>query len=220
MTKNKFILSAGKGATGFLGAVLGVIMFAVSIFLYGGTIVLSVWFFLTVVHHFDHKKTTSTATINSTISPYVATEDNFQINFPGTPTISNVGPSSDSTGGTTTGRAYDLQKQSSDTEYDVIVANYSDENLGSLTGASLQSSLQTSANQLAQGAKDTLSNTSFVTFSNKSAIEGIMKPGDSSTLPQYFVEFYNGHDLYAITVATTNKSTFDSFANSFSFINN
>jgi hypothetical protein len=214
MIKNKFILGAGKGASGLLG----IAMFAVSIFLYGATIFISVWFFLTVVHHFHHSKT-SVSTTKATSAPYVATADNFQIDFPAIPTISSVGPSSDSTGGTTTGRVYDLQRQSTDTEYDVVVDNYSDENLDTLVGSSLQSSLQTSANQLAQGAKDSLNNTSFVTFKGKSAIEGVLTPSDATTLSQYFVLFYNGHNVYAITVATTDKSTFQNFANSFSFIN-
>jgi len=218
MIKNKFILGAGKGVGGVLGGILGILMFAVSIFLYGATIFISVWFFLTVVHHFHHSKT-SVATPKTTSTPYVATADNFQINFPAIPTISSVGPSSDSTGGTTTGRVYDLQRQSTDTEYDVVVDNYSDENLDTLVGSSLQSSLQTSANQLAQGAKDSLNNTSFVTFKGRSALEGILTSRNTTTLSQYFVLFYNGHNVYAITVATTNRSTFDSFANSFSFLN-
>jgi hypothetical protein len=219
MFGKKLLRGAGKGASGALGIVIGIVVIAIQLFLYGAFIVLAVWFFLTVVHHFQHDKKVTTTSSQTSQAPYVATQDNFQIKFPSTPTISQINPSSDSTGGTTTGRVYDLQKQSADTEYDVVVDNYSDENLDTLSGSDLQSSLQTSANQLAQGAKSSLSNTSFTTFNGKNAIKGEMIPSSSTTLPQYFVMFYNGHVVYAITVATTDQSTFQNFANSFSFLN-
>jgi hypothetical protein len=219
MFGKKLLRGAGKGAQGAFGVVIGIVVIALQLFLYGAFIVLAVWFFLTVVHHFQHNKTATTTSSQASIAPYVATQDNFQIKFPGTPTVDSITPSSDSTGGTTTGRVYDLQNQSTDTEYDVVVDNYSDQNLDTLSGSNLQSALQTSANGLAQGAKSSLSDTSFVTFKGRSAIQGKMTPSASDTLPQYFVLFYNGHDVYAITVATTDQSTFQNFANSFSFLN-
>src|ERR1017187_1716932 len=105
--------------------ILGIVVFCLYIFLYLLFIGAVVTGGLAVYNRvFDHKSNNSNSTAPL---PYVATEDNFQINFPGTPTITNQNSSEN--GVTDVEHEYNLSQNND--EYIVNVENVSGASLSS-----------------------------------------------------------------------------------------
>jgi len=210
MFRNRFLKGAGKGATG-IAAVVGVILYmALMLFIYGAMIVGAVYFFLFVTGHFHHAKPAS----NQTVTSYVATQDNFKINFAGVPTITDTTPGSDYTG-----RVYDVTNQTTNVEQDVLVYDYSDFNANSVSQPDLQSDLQSNLNSVAQGYKSAISNSEIITFQGLTAIQATLTPSDTSVEDSDIIMFYKGSDVYSIIDSGVNQSVFESFASSFKFLN-
>ena len=93
----------GQAAGGLLGVVAVVAYVAISLFLTGLFIVLSLHVYTAVINHFHNQKTTQN--MSGPVS-YVSTQDGFQIKFPyGTPIITNSDPTTDNTGITQSTRA-------------------------------------------------------------------------------------------------------------------
>ena len=207
MNLRKLMSFTASGVGGLLGLLSALIGIAIWLFVTGGTIFLSMYIFKVVTSHFHHTNTTTSI-------PYVATQDNFQINFPGTPTIQNAPIGSGS--GIVSAKIYDYQRNKNSPEYDVMVFTLS----GGVSGISnqeLRNSLQTDVNDFASAGKTSISNSKFITFKSYTALEVDL---NSSQYSQgKLIGFYVNKNEYFIDTFGVSTSSFQSFINSFKVIN-
>lgn len=202
----------GKTAAATGGGILGVALFIglllFQLFLYGGFVVLSVYIFLHVIDHFRHPSHSNTSYSQQQI--YNATQDNFKIKFPGTPTISEIAPSAKN--GTTGGRSYDLQIENSGEEYTVALTNFTGD-LSGLSPSQINEGLQQDLNSSAQSGGFSIKSSQFINFDGYTAIEAKLSSSSFNDVNE--ISFYRGNSEIVILTSGVADGKFEAFASSF-----
>lgn len=151
-------------------------------------------------------------------APYIAKQEGFQITFSQAPSVTKL-PSEKVSGGEETGEIYSLQSQSSGVAYLVYVTNYPHINFASLTKNSTIGTLDNEIEILAKNNRANLSNGQNLTFKGLRAVEATLSPTDHSEKNSEVLAFLNKNHLYVIFGTGLSQSKFNSFTNTFKFIN-
>jgi hypothetical protein len=149
---------------------------------------------------------------------YTSKQDNFQIAFPGTPTIEAIPAKSDGSGGTETGRLYSVIKQSNGSDYAIYVVRYSNSNANSISASETVAALESDIGQIAQSDNAAISNGKTSSFNNLTAVEATLTPKNTADAPADVLAFLKSNDLYMILGGGLNQSQFDAFTGSFRFL--
>jgi hypothetical protein len=151
--------------------------------------------------------------------PYSASAYGFSINFPETPTVTNIPSQKDSTGGTESGTVYDVVDAVTKDVYIVDVIHYSDASAASLSTNDTRAALLADASQMAQTYKLTLQRTSFTTFNSLTALEAVFVPTNKSASPTDLFTFLKKNNSYTILGSGMSAAKFTTFVHSFRFSN-
>lgn len=207
MKARKLSQGAASLAGGILGLGVGLVSLAIYLFFTGAFIVLGIYIFHAVINHFHH----SNPPIKSLYSTaYYATQDSFQINFPGTPTITQV-PSSQ-TNGVAGGNSYDFTSGDKTAEYDVSVVTFA-HNITGLSQQQQQNGLQQDLNYQARSNNVAVKSSEFITFDNYTALQASLS--SSSNGIAYEILFYDNNREIVILGTGISKGSFESFASTF-----
>ena len=152
-------------------------------------------------------------------TPYVSNQDSFKIVFPGNPTITTTTSNNEGSNGLATGRIYNFQNKTTGKGYSVYVIHYTKLDSNSLTTSETLSALQYEAEQLAQIYNAKLSNGKTITFRGIPAVSATITPIDQSYASTDLLAFIKNHNLYVILGSNLSTSSFESFTNSFNFVN-
>jgi len=151
-------------------------------------------------------------------TPYISTQDNFKIVFPGNPTISKLNPTSSALNGKQTGRVYSVSNQAKGTDQAVYVTSFNGLNVNGLAESDKIANLQYNVEQLAQTDNANLSNGKTSTFKGMTAVEATLTPTNSADASSYLIAFFNQDKLYMIIGSGMSQSSFNRFTNSFNLL--
>jgi hypothetical protein len=151
---------------------------------------------------------------------YVATADNFKINFPGKVTVNTIPSSSDGSGGTEGGRIYEVVNTGNQPGgYIVYVIHYSDTGATSLSKSDTEAALELDTQQLATVEKATISKHALTTFNGLTAVTATLVPTGGADGTINLLAFLKQHNVYVILGSNLSQSKFDKFTASFRFLN-
>ena len=169
--------------------------------------------------NFLQKKTTSSQ-VNS---KYTSVEDNFKINFPKTPKVTDLGESTNKDGVVSTGKTYDFGSNQ-DKKYSVMVfktQNGAIADWNKLGSKGVQDGLLGSADIIVPNIPNSDSSDRCTTYQNRQAliVRAIKKTDENKKA--FFISFFNKATNYIIYEGGVgvNEEEFMNFANSFEFIN-
>jgi hypothetical protein len=151
-------------------------------------------------------------------TPYVSTQDGFKIVFPGVPGVNTIPSAKDGSGGTETGRLYDVLNQNAGTAYSVYVIRFTNLNASSLSASSTQTTLENDVAGIAQTLGATVSNGRIMPFDNLTAVYSDLIPTTKGEAQSTVLAFLKNKDLYMILGTGISSSKFEAFAKTFQFI--
>ncbi len=165
---------------------------------------------------------TSAQSNNATLAQrpalFTASNNNFSINFPGTPTTSSS--SQQVSGYTVPITTYDSQVNNGSQEYDVYVYNWPSQgfDFSNLSTTDMQTTLKDSASGIIQAVNGKSVNDVFGNYDGHISLDSQFTTKISgNSYPMYLRVFFVGNNEYGIASLNSSQGDFNSFANSFSY---
>jgi hypothetical protein len=151
---------------------------------------------------------------------YVAAGEGFEINFPATPTINNLPSQSDGLGGKETGKIYQVSAANAKSAgYIIYVNHYSGNTVSSFTKSETTEALEENSDHMAGILGANITQPQITSFKSTVAAEATLVPTTKGEGSIYLLSFLKGNNAYIILGSGMTKSRFNSFTNSFQFLN-